>query len=189
MSRIRPQRFVHVVYRTRRFADMIDWYRTVFDARIQFRNDILAFLTYDEEHHRFALVNFSALDPRGSEVDRSGQIGVDHVAYTYASLRALLENWEQLKALGVEPYWAVHHGVTISLYYRDPDGNRMEFQADSYPTPEEANAFMAGPGYAENPIGVEFVPADWLAQLRAGVPESHFLVRTQHQPIPDVNAL
>ena len=168
---------------------MRDWYLKVLDGRVVHESPRGAFITYDEEHHRFAFVNFSALDPRGSEVDRSGQIGVDHVAYTYASLRALLENWEQLKALGIEPYWAVHHGVTISLYYRDPDGNRMEFQIDSYPTPEETNAFMAGPGYAENPIGVEFVPADWLAQLRAGVPESHFLVRTQHQPIPDVSAL
>jgi catechol-2,3-dioxygenase len=165
---------------------MIEWYRKVFDARIQFRNDLLAFLTYDEEHHRFALANMAVLDPRGRDLDRNGAIGVDHVAYTFGSLRELLENWEQLKTMGVEPYFNVHHGITISLYYRDPDGNKMEFQVDSYRTSEEANAFMTGPGYAENPIGVEFNPEEWLSQLRAGVPDTQFLVRTKHQPVPAI---
>ena len=183
MKRIRPARFVHVVYRTRRFEQMLDWYLKVFDAKIQYRNPMLAFITYDEEHHRFALANMEVIDPEGGGKEREGKIGVDHLAYSYASLRDLLENWEQLKALGVEPYWCLHHGITISLYYADPDGNQMEFQVDSYPTPEEANQFMAGPGYDANPIGVEFDPADWLAQLRAGAPESRFLVRKVHEPI------
>jgi len=52
MSPIRPKAFVHVVYRTRRFEQMLRWYETVFDARIQYQNPALAFLTYDDEHHR-----------------------------------------------------------------------------------------------------------------------------------------
>ena len=52
MSRIRPSRFVHVVYRTRQFDKMIQWYRDVFDCRVQYQNPVLAFLTYDDEHHR-----------------------------------------------------------------------------------------------------------------------------------------
>lgn len=43
--RIKPAKFVHVVYRTRRFAEMIAWYETVYDARIQYQNPALAFLT------------------------------------------------------------------------------------------------------------------------------------------------
>jgi len=30
--RVKPAKFVHVVYRTRRFQEMVDWYETVFDA-------------------------------------------------------------------------------------------------------------------------------------------------------------
>ncbi|MEO3788511.1 VOC family protein [Actinocorallia sp. B10E7] len=183
MSRIRPTAFVHVVYRTHRFAEMLDWYQKVFGARVQFQNEMLAFLTYDEEHHRFAFVDLDLLDPDPQEKNRTGLVGVDHVAYTFASLRDLLENWEHLKAEGIEPYWCIHHGVTVSLYYGDPDGNQMEFQVDSYPTPEETNAFMFGPGYAENPIGVEFDPKDWLTRLRDGEPEGDFLIRRIHQPV------
>jgi len=61
MTRIRPQKFVHVVYRTRRFDDMLAWYQFVFDAKVQYQNPALAFLTYDDEHHRFALANLDVL--------------------------------------------------------------------------------------------------------------------------------
>ncbi|MER5216853.1 VOC family protein [Streptomyces sp. NPDC002838] len=186
MDRIRPSSFVHVVYRTHRFASMLDWYQKAFGARIQFQNETLAFLTYDEEHHRFAFANLDMFDPDAKEKNRTGLVGVDHVAYTFASLRDLLENWEQLRGMGIEPYWCLHHGITISLYYADPDANCMEFQVECYATPEEANAFMAGPGYAQNPIGVEFDPADWLACLRTGTPDTAFLVRQVHEPVSEI---
>ena len=148
MPRIKPAKFVHVVYRTRRFEAMVRWYQTVFDAKLQFKNPVLAFLTYDDEHHRFAFVNLEALQPDGPEKDKQGIIGVDHVAYTYASLNDLLQNYVQLKAVGIVPYWCIHHGVTVSMYYGDPDGNQMEFQVDSFATNEAANAYMAGPHYS-----------------------------------------
>ena len=90
MSRIRPARFVHVVYRTRRFEQMIEWYRTVFDCNVQYQNPVLAFLTYDDEHHRVALINLSAVKPEADAGERRGTIGVDHVAYTYGSVEDLL---------------------------------------------------------------------------------------------------
>src|SRR6476620_2184909 len=105
MARIKPRKFAHVVYRTRRFDEMLRWYQVVFDATVQHRNPALAFLTYDDEHHRFAFVNLGVLQPQGTQVDRSGVIGVDHVAYTYASLDDLLDNYVQLKDQGIVPYW------------------------------------------------------------------------------------
>ena len=183
MPRIRPARFVHVVYRTRRFEQMVHWYEAVFDAKVQYRNPALAFLTYDGEHHRFAFANLAVLQPDGDESDRRGVIGVDHVAYTYASLNDLFDNYVQLREQGIVPYWCIHHGITVSMYYADPDGNQMEFQVDSYGSNDEANAFMHGPHFDENPIGVEYDPQDWLARLRAGAPPSEFLLRRIHQPV------
>jgi catechol 2,3-dioxygenase-like lactoylglutathione lyase family enzyme len=88
----RPSKFAHVVYRTRRFDEMVDWYRQVFEADVQHKDPMLAFLTYDEEHHRFAFVNLSALKPTGEPAGPRADIGVDHVAYTYANLGDLLEH-------------------------------------------------------------------------------------------------
>ena len=186
MSRIRPAKFAHVVYRTRRFEQMLAWYETVFDAKVQYRNPVLAFLTYDDEHHRFAFVDLAVIQPDGSEADRRGVIGVDHVAYTYISLGALFENYVHLHERGITPYWCVHHGITVSMYYADPDGNQMEFQIDSYGSNDEANAFMHGPHFSANPIGVEFDPQDWLARLRAGTPASDFLLRHTDEPVSPV---
>lgn len=182
MSNIRPTKFAHVVYRTRRFEQMLHWYETVFGAVIQYQNPGLAFLTYDDEHHRFAFANMALFQPDGTEMERSGAIGVDHVAYTYASLRDLLENYARLKEEGICPYWRIHHGITASLYYADPDGNQMEFQVDSYNSSEEANAFINA-HWDANPLGVEFDPDEWLSRLRAGAPESEFLLRRIHEPV------
>jgi catechol-2,3-dioxygenase len=188
MPRIRPAKFVHVVYRTRRFEEMLRWYQTVFDAKIQHQNPALAFLTYDDEHHRFAFVNLDVVRPERTETDRRGMIGVDHVAYTYGSLSDLLDNYAQLKEQGIKPYWCIHHGVTVSMYYADPDGNQMEFQVDSYGSNEEANAFMASPHFAANPIGVEYDPDEWLARIRAGARASEFLVRQSDEPISPIRS-
>jgi catechol-2,3-dioxygenase len=186
VARIKPKRFVHVVYRTRRFEAMLRWYQTVFDAQVQYQNPALAFLTYDDEHHRFAFVNLSVLDPQGSEVERKGQIGVDHVAYTYNSLDELLASYEQLKVLDIQPYWCVHHGITVSMYYGDPDGNQMEFQVDCFDANDAANAYMHGPHFSANPIGVEYDPGDWLARRRAGEPVAAFLERSTDLPVSPV---
>jgi catechol-2,3-dioxygenase len=186
MSRIRPSRFVHVVYRTRQFDKMIQWYRVVFDCKVQYQNPVLAFLTYDDEHHRVALVNLSAVKPEADAGERRGVIGVDHVAYTYDSVEDLVENYAQLKAKGILPYWCIHHGVTMSMYYADPDGNQMEMQVDAFSSSDAANDYMNGPHFATNPIGVEYDPDEVLAKIRAGTPGSAFLARQNDLPVSPI---
>ena len=36
-----PSKFVHIVYRTNRFGEMIDWYTRVFEARVRYRDDLI----------------------------------------------------------------------------------------------------------------------------------------------------
>ncbi len=185
MSRIRLARFVHVVYRTRRFEQMVQWYEMVFDAKVRYQNPVLAFLSYDDEHHRIALINLAIVHPDATE-DRRGVIGVDHVAYTYESVNDLFENYAQLKDKGIRPYWCIHHGVTMSMYYADPDGNQMELQVDACATRDEANAYMDGPHFAANPIGVEYDPDEILARLRSGTPGAELLIRQSDLPVSPI---
>lgn len=186
----KPSKFAHVVYSTRRFEEMIDWYQKVFEARVVYQNPILAFLTYDDEHHRFAFANLSALSPASVEPGARDNAGVNHVAYTYANLGDLLDTYERLKQMGIMPYWPVHHGMTLSLYYKDPDGNRMEFQIDCCSV-EEANAFMQTDAFAANPIGVEIDPEALLAKYRSGVPDHQLLAQPEGpmSPIPDAHGM
>ena len=172
---IAPSNFVHTVYRTRRFEEMLAWYATVSGARIQHRNPALAFLTFDDEHHRSAFADLDVIRTDEDDKDDRGMIGVDHVAWEYASLRDLLENYAELKAKGIAPYWAVHHGMSASLYFADPDGNQMEFTVDAFATKAEAAAYFHGDQMDTNPVGVEYDPDDWLTQLRSGTAESELL--------------
>jgi catechol 2,3-dioxygenase-like lactoylglutathione lyase family enzyme len=186
----KPVKFAHVVYSTRRFDEMIGWYQRVFEAKVVYQNPVLAFLTYDDEHHRFAFANLDALKP-AAEVGGRGEIGVNHVAYTYANLGELLETYARLKEDGITPYWPVHHGVTLSFYYKDPDGNRMEFQVDCFATVEESNAYMLDDAFAANPVGVVIDPELLLAQYRSGIPVETLMVPPPGpvSAIPDAHGL
>lgn len=186
----KPTKFAHVVYQTRQFDQMLEWYKTVFEATVVHQNPALAFLTYDDEHHRFAFINMTTFKPDGVAVTERGDIGTNHVAYTYETLGDLLETYARLKEAGITPYWPIHHGITLSLYYRDPDGNRMEFQVDCC-TVEEANTFMRSEAFAANPIGVAIDPEDLLAQYRRGIPVEKLLARPEGpmMPIPSEHGL
>lgn len=179
-----PTKLAHVVYMTNRFDEMISWYERVFEAKVQYQNPAIAFLTYDDEHHRFAFTNMSVFNPNGTDTESS--IGVNHVGYTYANLADLLETYDRLKQLGITPYWRIHHGLTLSVYYRDPDGNRMEFQVDCFANADEARVFMHSDAFAANPIGVEIDPDLLLTQYRNGVPLETLLVQPEGpvSPIP-----
>ena len=180
---VKPVKFAHVVYMTRRYILMIAWYRDVFEADIVNEGPALAFLTYDDEHHRFAFANLDVMKPNGKSADDRGEIGVNHVAYTYASPGDLLQTYARLKRAGIEPYWPVHHGTTMSLYYADPDGNRMELQVD-VGTVQEATELMKTPAFAANPIGVRYDPDALLARFEAGEDEQTLLAQPPGAPSP-----
>jgi catechol-2,3-dioxygenase len=162
---VAPAKFAHVVFRTRQKDAMVAWWTTVLQAKVQHENAILAFLTYDDEHHRVAMLQLPDLPDRPE-----GSVGLEHVAYTYASLGDLLDTYERLRDHGIEPYWTINHGPTTSLYYRDPDGNQVELQIDNFPTAEALNAFFHSDTFARNPIGVNFDPERLVARYRAGDP-------------------
>jgi catechol-2,3-dioxygenase len=159
-----PVKLAHVVFRTGRLQEMLDWYCTVLEAHVAYANDFVAFITYDDEHHRVAFANLGATAQPAPDAR-----GLEHVAFTYATLGDLLDTYERLKGLGIEPYWTINHGPTTSLYYRDPDGNQVELQIDSMTLPE-ADAFIRSEVFAKNPIGVPFDADAMLARFRAGVP-------------------
>jgi catechol 2,3-dioxygenase-like lactoylglutathione lyase family enzyme len=167
---------------------MIDWYVHVFEAEVLHRNPALAFLTFDEENHRFAIADLDVLKPGGD--GGRGDIGVNHIAFTYARVGDLLETYARLKAAGIRPYWPIHHGITLSLYYQDPDENRVELQVDVL-SPDAARDFMGGPVFAANPVGVRVDPDALLAAYRAGADEATLLSLPvgAPSPIPEAQGL
>jgi catechol-2,3-dioxygenase len=173
---VAPSKFAHVVLNTNRFEDMIDWYAKVFEARVQHRDDHLAFLTYDDEHHRFAFVNLGPAREGAGERQETAA-GLNHLGYSWRNLNELMDTYTRLKSQGIMPSRPVRHGPTLSLYYRDPDGNGLEFQVDLLEA-EDANRFMHGPAFAANPIGEPFDPDALLTRLAQGKPVNDLIFRS-----------
>jgi len=159
-----PIKFAHVVLKTPHYREMVDWWADFLEGKVRFRNEFLSFISYDDEHHRIAIAGL----PHLREPDKRSW-GLEHVAFTYDSLESLLAQYERMKTKGFLPYLTIHHGMTISAYYADPDGNQVEAQVDVMDM-DEAEAFMNGPLFAENPIGRNMDFDALVDRMRSGEP-------------------
>ncbi|HLT91049.1 MAG TPA: VOC family protein [Woeseiaceae bacterium] len=174
-GRIAPTRMSHVVLNTHpdNYETMVNWYLKVFEAEIAYANDEVAFLGFDEEHHRIAI----AAVPHVVE-PRPKSWGLNHFAFTYDSLESLLATYERLKHEGITPYWPILHGPTTSLYYKDPDLNRVELLCDNMDEQELLEFFESG-AFDENFMGIIFDPDEMYARLKAGVSPKELTRREQ----------
>lgn len=166
-----PKSLAHVVLRTSNYKSMVSFYKAFLGAHAAHEDEHIAFLTYDEEHHRIAIINAPYADPRNP-----ASSGMDHMAFTFDSLQDLLLAYRQRKAYGILPVWCCNHGITVSAYYQDPDGNRIETQVDVLDV-EQANEFMKSAAFTENPIGVDFDPEDLIKRLDSGEDEAEVMKR------------
>lgn len=178
-----PALFAHFVVRTSNFEAMRHWYLTVLNARVVHDNGTLCFMTYDDEHHRLALINVPGLQKPAAD-----SWGLNHLAYSYNSLRDLLSTYVRLRGQGIVPFRPINHGPTVSMYYHDPDGTGVELQVDTFATKQEAETWFGRDEFKENPIGVLFDPEDLLRDFEAGVPEVELLTRPRGKVAPSLAA-
>ena len=163
---IAPSKLAHFVLRTRRYQEMITWYRSVLAAEPVFESPFITFLTWDGEHHRIAIANAPHFKDRPDDA-----VGVDHIAVTLPTAVDLLRTYERLRDLGITPATPIHHGPTLSMYYLDPDKNEIELQVDAFDTEHELKAFFASGQFRANPLGVLYDPEALLARWKAGASE------------------
>ena len=176
-----PTKLAHVVFQTNRIKELRDWYCTVLSGHVIYENPHLSFVTYDDEHHRVAFVDFGALSARDPNtelmVKATEQPGLHHVAFTFGSMEEFLDNYVRLRDRGIRPFFCVNHGPTTSMYYRDPDGNRVELQIDNFETAEEGQEWMHSEAFDRNPVGVEYDPDELVIRFRSGVPVTELVKR------------
>jgi catechol 2,3-dioxygenase-like lactoylglutathione lyase family enzyme len=162
---VRPAYLAHIVLLTNRLDEMRQWWRTVLGGAPMMSGKELEFITFDDEHHRVAIFQRDQLREKGPEIDTAG---LHHVAFTYASLGDLVATYQRLKRAGITPIRVIHHGITVSTYYLDPDNNRVELQINAFPNNQALNAWLAGRHFNNNPIGVLFNFEDLIARYEAG---------------------
>lgn len=181
-TRVAPAKLAHLVFRTNQLQPMLDWYCRVLVAHPSHQQEKIAFITYDDEHHRVAFVAASQYQTKLPGYS----VGFYHVAFAYRSLGELLGTYVRLKDEGITPWRAINHGPTVSFYYKDPDENDVELQVDSFPNSEVTNAWMASEAFLRNPIGIEFDPAEMIRRYESGESDVDLMRRPDDKPhVPD----
>jgi catechol 2,3-dioxygenase len=154
----------HVNLKTNRLGELIEWYGTVCGMTVTYQYPGGAWLSNDAANHRLALLCVPGLS---DDPDKVAHTGMHHTAFEFRSLEELLDTYERLRQEGILPHGCLDHGMTISFYYADPDGNSVEMQSDCFGDWAQSTAFMHNsPEFAADPIGVQIDP-DRLLSARA----------------------
>jgi catechol-2,3-dioxygenase len=143
---------------------MIDFYGTLVGAEVNHQFEGGAWMSNDGANHRIALLAFPNFvdDP-----EKDTRTGMHHSAFEYASFEDLNASYLRLKDAGITPTLCLDHGMTLSYYYADPDGNHVELQCDCFGDWKKSTEWMrTSEEFKANPIGV-FVDPDAIAADQA----------------------
>lgn len=108
----------HVAFRVSDVRRSRQFYQRVLNARVRSQTAGSAFLTVGDD--------WIALFGEGSRTTGEEAVagGVDHVSFRLASHQGLQARLELIQELGLDP---IHPRGTSRTYFRDPDGNMIQF--------------------------------------------------------------
>lgn len=162
---IHPERIAHVVIKVRELERSRKFYTETLGMQVV--KDVpqikACFLSFNgRDHHEVALFE---IGPQ-AEGPKANQVGLLHFAFRLRSEEDLRTAYQELKERGVPVSFTVNHGVSKSVYFRDPDGNELEVYSDNDPAEfiHLPNAYlgMEKLDFAPNDPGL----ADVLAAMR-----------------------
>jgi len=120
-------RLGHVVLKMRDLEKAKGFYRDILGMKItEERADFGVFFRFEDYHHDIAVfkVDDDAVPPE------QNQVGLSHLALVTDNLESVKAMYRRLKAHDVPIVRTVDHGVTKSVYFKDPEGNELEIYCD-----------------------------------------------------------
>jgi catechol-2,3-dioxygenase len=146
---IRARKLGHVVLKVRDAGKSRDFYTRTLGLKVA-HEDLergTVFLSFGKEHHDLALFQLAQ-----GETPAASQPGMHHMAWQLGSFEELREAYRELKAMGMQIESTVEHNVTRSIYFPDPDGNRVELYCDMV---DDGFATMQTVGPRRDPLTLE----------------------------------
>ena len=137
----KPKRVGHLVLNVKNLDQSTKFYTDILGFEIALQRPTGTFLTCGKIHHDLAL--FQA--PEGALPVTQGQLGLNHFAVQVEDINDLKEVYDQLKDSGASMDSNTDHGMTSSIYFFDPDGNKIEFFCNNTVTAAEGLDLMRSP--------------------------------------------
>lgn len=134
------ERIHHVAYRCRDAKETVDWYREHLNMAfvLAIAEDRVPSTKADDPYmHLFldagngnilAFFEIPNSPPMGRDVNTPDW--VQHIAFKVESEAALVDAKRRLEAAGIEVIGITDHTIFKSIYFRDPNGHRVELAAD-----------------------------------------------------------
>src|SRR5262245_34690298 len=108
----------------------------------------MAFLSFGTQHHDIALCQA----PAGAD---RGILGINHIALqSEGGAEELKQLYGRLLNAGAQIDRTTEHSTTLSVYFFDPDGNRLEIFAEKM-SPEEGRRVLRQGGGTNRPLVLE----------------------------------
>jgi catechol-2,3-dioxygenase len=128
MSEVPSLAFSHIGIFVADLARMEDFYTRVLGFAVTDRgllgNTNLVFLSRDpKEHHQIVLA--------GGRPPAAGFNPINQISFRMADFAGLREMHRRVEREGVQDLAPVSHGNALSIYFKDPEGNRIELFVDT----------------------------------------------------------
>ena len=140
----------HVVLNVRDVDQSVKFFTEALGMELMAHNQErhMAFLSFGTQHHDIALF----MAPVGAE---RSELGLNHIAMQIeGGEQELKELYGRLVTHGAKIDSTTDHGLTHSVYFFDPDGNRLEIFCETM-DPEEGMQTMRSTRGTAKPLEIE----------------------------------
>ena len=143
---VRPKQLGHLVLRVRDTERSERFYADVLGLEVTARvgRSMVFMRASDEASHELALMSVGP-DAPGPE---QGRVGLYHFAWQMESLDDVKKIFKELKEKGIDIAGTGDHGISLGVYFFDPDGNEIEvfyeLPKDRWPDGDLFNAGFPG---------------------------------------------
>lgn len=126
---IQARKLGHIVLKVRDARTSRDFYTRALGLKVAHEDDEggAVFLSFGVQHHDLALFQVAT-----AEAPAATAPGLHHTAWQLGSFEELQVAYRELQAMGVAVDSTIAHNVTRSIYFHDPDGNRVELYCDLF---------------------------------------------------------
>lgn len=159
----RPKQLAHVNLWVRDADATMRWYQDILGLHVyEHRPGKAAFMSADmDQSHEIAVMT---LGP-DAEGYHKGQVALHHLAFRMETLDDLKELYARLKAKDVPIRTVVDHGISLGVYFADPDGHGVEvyYELPRAEWPRQDQVFSGERGHFPGPWDADRLTRQTLA--------------------------